>query len=170
MFLSSYSNWNALGTVGFSLMKLIIAIDWLINHLVVYSMGTLLSWPICVTMGMIVILSFLIDNTFSIDINKSLNRLDMSDYGKLDKTMLNYLIISLSNLKRKKKKTQSSVLSECLGKIKHFIFSAKLIIFRRTGQQTNFARVGHEQCDFNWAGLVRLENGELGETTFNHNR
>ena len=53
--------------------------------------------------------------TFSIDINKSLNRLDMSDYSKLDKTMLNYLIISLSNLKRKKKKTQSGVLSECLG-------------------------------------------------------
>ena len=90
-----------------------------------------------------------INYKFSIDINKSLNRLDMSDYGKLDKTMLNYLIISLSNLKRKKKKTQSSVLSECLGKIKHFIFCAKLIIFRRTGQQTNFARVGHEQCDFN---------------------
>lgn len=63
--------------------------------------------------GYSVILANMCD--YGIDINKSLNRLDMSDYSKLDKTMLNYLIISLSNLKRKKKKTQSSVLSECLG-------------------------------------------------------
>lgn len=63
--------------------------------------------------GYSVILANMCD--YGIDINKSLNRLDMSDYSKLDKTMLNYLIISLSNLKRKKKKTQSGVLSECLG-------------------------------------------------------
>ena len=43
----------------------------------------------------------------------------MSDYGKMAKTLLNYLTISLTNLNKgasKNKKTATSVLSECLGK------------------------------------------------------
>ena len=61
---------------------------------------------------------------FSFEVNKKLNRLDMCDYGTLNKTLLTYLIISLVNLNEskyrktsKKIKMACSVFAECLGRI-----------------------------------------------------
>ena len=61
---------------------------------------------------------------FSFEVNKKLNRLDMCDYGTLNKTLLTYLIISLVNLNEskyrktsKKIKMACSVFAECLGKV-----------------------------------------------------
>jgi len=69
--------------------------------------------------GYSVILANLCDYGF--EVNKKLNRLDMCDYGALDKTLLTYLIISLVNLNEsndrktnKKIKMACSVFSECL--------------------------------------------------------
>ena len=71
---------------------------------------------------------------FSFEVNKKLNRLDMCDYGTLNKTLLTYLIISLVNLNEskyrktsKKIKMACSVFAECLGKV--FSKGCRLIRF-----------------------------------------